>query len=73
MRTARTLSAGLRGVKPAIVYRKLNRIGYQRDQQQQEAPKDEEIPMLTFAIIGCVMLALFFGAMVTGGERVPGR
>jgi hypothetical protein len=29
--------------------------------------------MLTFTIIGCVMLALFFGAMVTGSERVPGR
>jgi hypothetical protein len=38
METARTLSVAIWGVKPAKVYRKLNLIGYQRDQQKEETP-----------------------------------
>ena len=29
--------------------------------------------MLAFEIIGCVLLVLFFGAMVSGNQHAPGR
>ena len=75
---AGTLSAGLWRVKSGELYairlRDLepNRVN-QRPIKTKGIVATDEIPMLTFQLIGLALVALFFGAIVSGKQKIVDR
>ena len=67
---ARTLSAALWGVKPIKIYQIFEpEPNANRLIMANEILATEEFAMLTFELIGLVLLLLFFGALVTGDQH----
>jgi hypothetical protein len=67
-----TLEASPKGVKPSCIYGLLNR-GWYPPRLVKEARSRLGKSMLSFQLIGWVLILLFFGAMIGGHKNVADR
>ena len=67
-----TLEASPKGVKPSCIYWLLNR-GWYPPRLVKEARSRLGKSMLSFQVIGWVLILLFFGAMIGGHKNLADR